>query len=690
MRLGWLHDRMLRRARGRAGIGIAVVVTVAGFVASGLAGHGPLAIEPHGRGVAAETPDDLVAVGADYTLTIDRDSGLATVTSPSGAEYSNFPLMALAGTSAVPNGAHVEVSRQGSTITERVTAPHGGALLQTVSVGLAPAWFTVTYSVSPGPDYASAPLFFDDGRKGIDLSAVRAGFSPDTVTADISRTPSVVTGGRRPLAPAPLDVEVDTAAGWFGVGIVQVPNATTIRLRPDGAVLVDYPLATLSTISDTGAGGMIGTQLRFPAFVFTFGADRFAVLRAYHDALVSAGVAPAGAPAQAAWWLEPIVDTWGAQEAGKVARGSSGFTSAWVQRFVADVRQRYGLRRFTVVIDSRWQQSLGDPTPDPLRFGGYSGMRDLIDGLHAQGLRVMLWWPLWGEGNSPPVVSARGRLPQSEAIDPTAAPFGPQMTATVERLLGSGPGDLDADGLKLDWAYRIPQQFGNPALGIGDAALYRYLATIHTAAHAIRPDALVEASAAAPQFERVTDAVRLYDAWSEAVWDLRAAVVTAADPGVLIDGDGWQATRADAVAHAVSSTVYGVPALYFDGRWVNGSAVTSAMAATVGDVVRLAPLKGAGDAVLLPDGEWSYWSAGTERARTFGGERGLEVWSAPGPSLSGTVLAATNGLYSVPLPHPGRVVLESPNGRIVLSRRVSGTSITVRLQAGVAYRITVS
>jgi hypothetical protein len=688
--MGWLRDPVRLRARGPAVIGVAIVLIAAGFAASGLAGHGPLAIQPRGHSVAAEAPDDLVVAEDDYTLMIDRDSGLATVMSPTGAEYSNFPLMALAGAREVPNGAHVDVSRQGSTITERVIAPKSGALLQTVSVALAPASFSVTFSVTPGPDYASPPLFFDDGRKGFDLSAVRAGFSPDTVTADTSRTPAVVTGGRRPLAPAPLDVELQTAAGWFGIGIVQLPDATTINMRPNGAVLVDYPLATLSTLPDTGAGGMAGTQLRFPSFVFTFGANRFAVLRAYHDALVTAGAAPAEPPTQASWWQEPIVDTWGAQEAAKVARGSTGFTAAWVQRFVTDVRQRYGMRRFTVVIDSRWQQAIGDPAPDNVRFGGYSGMRDLINSLHAQGLRVMLWWPLWGVGNSPTVVNARGRLPQSTAVDPTDSAFGPQMTATVARLLGSGPGELDADGLKLDWAYRIPQQFNNPALGLGDAALPRYLAAIHTAAHAIRPDALVEASAAAPQFERVTDAVRLYDGWSETAWDLRAAVVTAADPGVLIDGDGWQATLADAVVHAVSSTVYGVPALYFDGLWANGTAVPETLASAVGDVMSLAPLKGPGAAVLLPDGEWAYWSSGLERAETFGGETGLVVWSASSRSLSGTVIATRNGVFIVPLPRAGPLVLEAPNGRIVLSKRVAGTNVALRLQAGVAYRITLS
>jgi hypothetical protein len=110
----------------------------------------------------------------------------------------------------------------------------------------------------------------------------------------------------------------------------------------------------------------------------------------------------------------------------------------------------------------------------------------------------------------------------------------------VETLVGSAPDELNADGLKLDRTYTIPppERLSRPEVASGALALHRYLDGLYTAAHAVRADALIDGGAAAPQFSGVEDAVRLYDAWSEADWDRRAAIVTAADPGLLIDGDG--------------------------------------------------------------------------------------------------------------------------------------------------------
>src|SRR5581483_9311250 len=99
-----------------------------------------------------------------------------------------------------------------------------------------------------------------------------------------------------------------------------------------------------------------------------------------------------------------------------------------------------------------------------------------------------------------------------QIVDPTGAEFASDMAKTVGELLGTGPDDLDADGLKLDWQYDIPPTLADPAAAFGASALYRYMDAIHRDAHAVRPDAMVDASAAAPQFAAVADTVRLYDA----------------------------------------------------------------------------------------------------------------------------------------------------------------------------------
>ena len=626
---------------------------------------------------------------AGYRLAVSTESGLVEVQLPDGTPLTSFPLAMQVGPARGPLAAP-RVRVDGNVVRAAILSAHN-AVLATAVLTASPQWFTVRFTLSlPAPD-SPAPLFFSDGRRGFDMSAVTAGYSPD-VPNNVSRFPAVLSAGRRPLSPAPLDVQLHTAGGWLGIGFVQVPNASSLRVQPDGAVAVDYPLRQLEELPDTGGGGRSGAAVRFPAFVITVAADVLSGLSTYHSALVAAGTAPASGGPQAAWWHLPIVDTWGAQNAEKVARGSPGFNAAWVRSFVADVERRYGLRTFTVVIDSRWQAELGDATPDA-RFGGIAGMRSLVDDLHAQGLRVMLWWPLWALGNGAFTVPAKevpvGALAPAAGVDPTAPGFDAAMTATVDTMLGHAAGDIGADGLKLDWAYDIPRQVADPALGWGDAALYRYLAVIHRAAHAIDPQALVEASSAAPQFAAVTDSVRLYDAWSEKAWDERAAIVAVSQPGVIIDGDGWQATPSDAISHALSSAVYGVPALYFDSRWATGQLIPAGSARLLGSIASLAAAKGAGTARPLAGGGWSYASGGGQGAQTLGDEAGAVFWNGKdGTALIGHLISTAGGLVTFPLPQRGRVRLVDPAGALV-HVSVSGLEATARLGPGITYAITV-
>lgn len=621
-----------------------------------------------------------------YQLAIDRTNGILSVQAPDGRPYTTLPLTALAGLAGLPKRAERAFHRTDRGFVEELKAP-GGGLLETVSLTPRPDNFTVTFSSRVGTDTTSVPRFFFDGSHGIGLQSIEGGFTPNAPAGQVP-FPAVFSTPRTALSPPPLDLQLETAAGWLGVGLVQVPNATSLKLLTDGALAMDYPLDLLNRNPDHGGGGRVGPMVRFPAFVFTFGGSSFDGLRAYGQALVQLGQAPAGPAARPSWWQQPIVDTWGAQMAEHAARGSQLFTSAWVQDFATTSQRRLGLTHLTIVIDSRWQDITGQATPDPVRFGGWAGMRALIDHLHAEGFRVVLWWPLWVDGlpGVPPTMKEVRLAERTQLVDPTVAGFQNSMAATVRELLGSGPGDLNADGLKLDWAYDMPARFEDPSLGWGDAALYRYLSVIHAAAHAVRPDALVEASAAAPQFARVTDAVRLYDAWTEADWDARAAVVSAADPTALIDGDGWAASAANALPHAVSSTVYGVPAFYFGNTWADGAPISPELSRELGQVMALAPQKGNGSARLLGDGEWAWVVRGKVQAQTFDGQRDLVLWSKTcGRTQLGTVVATSTGTVLVPVPSPQRAQLLGARGAVPVTP--AGGGISAQLVAGTRYQV---
>src|SRR4029077_13126319 len=96
--------------------------------------------------------------------------------------------------------------------------------------------------------------FFDDGTSGIELSETTGGFTPDPTLPQLTPHPAVGISGRTPFAPPPFQIQLHTAPGWFGVGLVDVPAATTMRLAADGGIAVDYPLALALAGDDLGAG----------------------------------------------------------------------------------------------------------------------------------------------------------------------------------------------------------------------------------------------------------------------------------------------------------------------------------------------------------------------------------------------------------------------------------------------------
>jgi hypothetical protein len=163
----------------------------------------------------------------------------------------------------------------------------------------------------------------------------------------------------------------------------------------------------------------------------------------------------------------------------------------------------------------------------------------------------------------------------------------------------------------------------------------------------------------------------------------RAAVVSAVDPDSLIDGDGWQATAADTVTHAVASTVYGTPALYFVTRWMSGAPISPTLARELGTIVGLSDDKGQGRARALGGGDWAYADRSGIRARSFAGSTALVVWSSP---VCGTAVSTLGGRITVPLDRLARVTVRDRSGRTVRARRTRG-GLSLIMLAGHPYQL---
>ncbi len=593
-----------------------------------------------------------------YRLTVAPTTGVATLTTPRGRPYTRLPLVALAGFAETPAGLRVRTRAAGGALVVTATAP-GLGLVSRAVVRTADASIEVTFVARLGPQPSLPPRFFFADGHGVSLAALPQGFSPEGRTDPFATHPSVRVATGAPFAPAPLDLLLGGRSGWLGLGLVQVPNATAMALAPDGALTVNYPLRIIAGFRDRGAGGVIASGpgrrlLAFPAFILTFGRSLWSTLRAYHTALWGLGAAPVAAPpgGRPGWWSEPLVDTWGQQMAVGADRGSPAYTAGWVRGFVRSWEAAYGLHRVTVVIDSQWQARLGSAVPRA-SFGGVAGMRRLIRGLQAGGAHVLLWWPLWVDRATviprsvPELLDGRHlRIPMRGSlgwpVDPTAPGFALRLRVAVDRALGHGPGDLGADGLKVDWGSWVPNpavpHFDRPALGVGAAALLRWYRLLYADAQAVHPGALIDTSAAAPQFGGVTDLIRLYDARSQAEWQGRAAVVSAVDPSIGIDGDGWRLLPSQAIAHLVSSAVYGTPASYFATRWANGAPISTGTARLLGAILAMTSGKGQGVACPTAGGTWTYWVGGRLAAQSLAGNTALAVYGGGCTRLGGAVV----------------------------------------------------
>ncbi|MGH7608417.1 MAG: hypothetical protein ACREOD_00510 [Candidatus Dormibacteria bacterium] len=640
---------------------------------------------------------DLTVATRTYHLEVDSRSALVRVTL--AGDSFVLPALALLGRHRLPPGVHFHSwARQNRLVVSSYRA--NGSLLEQAVIRPRPRFFTVQFSGSLG-DHPSAPAtFFSDGSRGLPGALLRYGFAPNPLGRSYASQLLTLVGKlppfhTAPFAPPPLQLQLRAATGWIGIGLVQVPDATRLGLTPSNGVAVNYPLRLLARVPDRSAGGWVPAPraarrgreawLKLPSFVITPAPDVVQGLRAYHSALASLGQAPVARPPgrRPSWWSWPLVDTWGQQNVSGAAGSSPVYTSAWVRHFASTWGHRFGLRHFTVVIDAQWQRHLGEVTPSP-RFGGMAGMHRLIASLHQQGLRVLLWWPLWIQQNA-----ERDRL----RVDPTALSFGASTGRAMRTALGHGRRQLGADGLKVDWGYLVPDpgasDFARPQLGVGSAALLRYMRVLSSAAWHADPGALVDASAVAPQFGGTEDEIRLYDARRAVTWDWRAAIVSAVDPGFPIDGDGWRLDGAQAVPHIISSAVYGVPAVYYATRWSGGEAISAGLARELGAVLRASLGRGQGQPVALADGGWEYFAGGRLSAETLGDDQGLAVFHF-GRGQAGIASVVSAGPRQLRLPLPAGVALgpfRSPRGGSSTRRR--GAQLLLQLTPGVIYRATI-
>ena len=295
---------------------------------------------------------------------------------------------------------------------------------------------------------------------------------------------------------------------------------------------------------------------RSPVLALGFARNEADAFNAYCRLLERRGLAPRPAAPGPAWHRRPLFCGWHEQMAlGRLREAASPLpmaqaevsslvfdecTQANHERWL-DILNRERIPFGTLIVDAKWQRHLARFEEDK---GKWPDMRGFIDRCHAQGVKVLLWLQAWSqEGLDPDLCAKRGGEPV--AMDPSHPGCRRHLEQGVERMLGSGPGQLDADGLKIDGTGGIPcgltvETHGNVH---GFALQHLLCEVLWRQAKATKPDALVSLYIASPHFRDVCDMVRLGDYYSpqgrpSTTLRQRAAVARAALPGVPIDTDG--------------------------------------------------------------------------------------------------------------------------------------------------------
>ena len=396
------------------------------------------------------------------------------------------------------------------------------------------------------------------------------------------------------FTPAPLNLSFKTAAGWFSIGLAELPDATVFGFK-NKAMWLDFPWDKVKT--------SYNQLYRFPSLIFTFNESPWHAVGDYRSYLVDRKIISNPQEIQQPdWWHRPLVSTWGEQRVQHITYAHPDFNSSWVKEYIEQQQQTLDSIKFTLIIENKWARADGDPTPSD-RF---ADLRKLIDWCHKQDLRVILFWKAWKvEANSLPISMG---IFDGEYIDATHPRFQNYVDSCCQKLLGDQPGQLNADGLKIDYLFLTPDpaksNYAESGNGIGIREAHRYLKAFYRTARKYKPDALIISSAIDPHFSDVQDMVRINDDWdNKTVREKRARIITGALPGILINGDAADMSIGIALYHYVTSAIYGIPSIQYLNRF-HDAAIPAEMKSQILKLLKMYLRKPAGRLKFADYGNW--------------------------------------------------------------------------------------
>jgi Glycosyl hydrolases family 31 len=406
---------------------------------------------------------------------------------------------------------------------------------------------------------------------------------------------------------SPYVVAVRSGSAWWGVGTIGIPNT----YNGIGVAIGRSSFAAMyQTASQTSAQEK---DIEGPALGIYFGSNADEILTNYRASLPPSKTLTSSGSATPEWWSRPIYCSWGDQAYAARMRegrldesyGSRYATKENIDRWLA-IAAREKLPIGTVILDLGWMSAYGDFEPN---YKHFSDLRGYIEKLHAKGLHVLLWIPmyeatgaLFNLDKTKSDVAAKhpdwlvhtreGKL--TDVFDYTNPNVRDYLRSRIHYMLSSARGGLDADGLKIDFIDRLPNPalstFRNPSWGIGEVMNAKVMELIYTSAKEAKADAFIDSSFVNPLFHAWQDVTRLNDDVSNAVETYWWRAWTASVNGVrLIDGDDWWAMERYFVPLTLAKSAWGIPTLYALGYRGNLGTESTISSASGGYPVDISP-----------------------------------------------------------------------------------------------------
>ncbi len=551
----------------------------------------------------SEKEERFEIAGGNYFVIIDKLTAEMRLLNSSGASYTQFPIAAqFESDKSYLDGTSYRWKMKDRTIVLEYV--QNEIVFQKVVMEFKINGFEIKFGLFLPAEKKMGIYCGRNGTKGFDDAGWLNYFSPEADT--YHKNPPMIDiradrDNQWVFCPAPLNISIETAAGWFSMGLAKLAPITRFGLD-ETSVWLDYPWQKLS---DTR------TDLFWlPSLIFTFNNSGWDAVGDYTRYLQQNQYVKMNNLNQVNinWWSQPILSTWGEQTIQNVTDKNPKFNTGWVKDYVTKQMEIYPRTSFTIILEHQWQEILGDPKPAK-RF---TDLQELIKWCHQHGHKVVLLWKAWiAEDKS---LAQEMAITDGDFVDATHPNFATYVKHCCAAMLSSADTALNADGLKIAAVFQVRNplkaNYKDSTRGIGLEEAYSYLKTFYDQAKSIKSDALIMSFAPSPHFRNVQDMVCINEDLDDRLRrEKRARIISKALPGILINGDASDMSSQLALYHYVTSSIYATPEIEYLTKF-RDQAIDTVMKASLKGIIDLYQTKGKGTPEFQEYGWWQWKNNG--------------------------------------------------------------------------------